>query len=363
MVLILIRLALPYILLHYINKSLSNLDGYSGHVGDLELSLHRGAYIVRNITIRKDESAKTPVVSFKADNIDLSVSMKALFHRHIVGQITLNSPEIVFMKTEPAAKKDTTSFQTIVKNFMPLRINRIEINNGSMHYLDPTTKPKVDVSVDQTHILVLNLTNIDTVSPLPSTITAQANIYQGNFNLKMKLDPLAKNPRFDLNAELKKTNLVKLNDFLKAYGNFTVNKGSFSLYTEMAAQDGKFTGYVKPLIEDLDVLGPEDRHESFIQKAWESIVGTVGAVFKNQKKDQLASKIPIEGSFKNPKTKTMYAVGEVLRNAFIQALMPSIDNEINFSSVKGVKSGPLQKMYSEPAKSEKAKSEKKKDKK
>jgi len=29
----------------------------------------------------------------------------------------------------------------------------------------------------------------------------------------------------------------------------------------------------------------------------------------------------------------MYAVGEVLRNAFIQALMPAIDQEINVSSV------------------------------
>ena len=47
-----------------------------------------------------------------------------------------------------------------------------------------------------------------------------------------------------------------------------------------------------------------------------------------------ATKIPIEGNFKNPHVKTLYAVWEVLRNAFIQALMPQIDNDINIHSVK-----------------------------
>ena len=108
-------------------------------------------------------------------------------------------------------------------------------------------------------------------------VSGHASVYEGDFNLHMKLNALADKPTFDLDAELKNTNLVKLNDFLKAYGNFTVNKGEFSLFTEVAASDGKFKGYVKPLIKDLDVLGPEDRGESFFQKAWESIVGAVGS--------------------------------------------------------------------------------------
>jgi len=51
----------------------------------------------------------------------------------------------------------------------------------------------------------------------------------------------------------------------------------------------------------------------------------------------LATKVTIKGNFKDPKTKTLDAVWEVLRNAFIQALMPSIDNEINIKSVNAVK--------------------------
>jgi len=164
------------------------------------------------------------------------------------------------------------------------------------------------------------------------------------------------NAKFVLNAEIKNTNLVLLNDFLKAYGNFDVNRGTFSLYTEMAAKDGNFLGYVKPIITDLKVLGSQDRHDSFFHKIWESLVGVAGFVFKNQNKDQLATKVTIKGNFKNPQTNTLDAIWEVLRNAFIQALMPSIDNEINLNSVNSDKpedkKNILQKIFSKDKKKE-----------
>jgi hypothetical protein len=178
------------------------------------------------------------------------------------------------------------------------------------------------------------LTNvISKNNELPSTVTAQASVYEGTLSFNMKLNALATNPTFELNAELKNTNLVLLNKFLLAYGNFDVEKGMFSLYTEMAAKDGKFKGYVKPIIKGLQVIGPKDKNDSFFHKIWEYIVSAAGVILKNQKEDQIASKVRIEGDFKNPQTFTLDAIFEVLRNAFIQALLPSIDHEININSV------------------------------
>ena len=42
----------------------------------------------------------------------------------------------------------------------------------------------------------------------------------------------------------------------------------------------------------------------------------------------------MEGSFKNPKTNTLDAIWEVLLNAFVQALLPEVDNTISINSVK-----------------------------
>jgi len=43
LVLVIFRILLRYILLHYANKTLANVPGYYGHVEDIDVSLYRGA--------------------------------------------------------------------------------------------------------------------------------------------------------------------------------------------------------------------------------------------------------------------------------------------------------------------------------
>lgn len=338
LVLVVARIALPYVVLHYANKSLAKVPGYYGHIEDIGISLYRGAYQVNNIYLdKKDTLTGKQTEFFKARSIDLSVEWKALFNGSIVGELEFESPKLVFTKDKVEIKdvqKDTSDFRKILKDFMPLKINRFEIVNGNLFYLDKTSKPKVDVALKETYVLATNLTNAtEQNEQLPSTVTARANAYEGTLAFNMKLNALAEKPTFDLNCEIKNTNLVLLNDFFKAYGKVDINKGTFGLYTEFAAKEGRFEGYVKPVIKDLDVLGPEDRKDSFLQKAWEAVAGTGGVILKNPKKDQVATKLSIDGEFESPKTHTMEAVWQVLKNAFIQAINPSIDNQINIHTV------------------------------
>ena len=121
----------------------------------------------------------------------------------------------------------------------------------------------------------------------------------------------------------------------------------------MAAKGGKFKGYVKPIIKDLDVVGPQDRHDNFFNKVYEQIVGAAGVLLRNQKKEQVATKVRIEGDFNNPKTNTIDAIWEVLRNAFIQALLPSVDNEINLKSVNTEKPDEKKNLFQRIFKSKK----------
>ncbi|SDD36392.1 hypothetical protein [Williamwhitmania taraxaci] len=68
------------------------------------------------------------------------------------------------------------------------------------------------------------------------------------------------------------------------------------------------------------------------------MIGAVGVILKNPEKKQVATKVPFEGVYEKTTIKTWYAIVEVLRNAFIQALYPSIDQEINIQSVGKVES-------------------------
>jgi len=313
------------------------MSGYYGHVNDIDIALYRGAYQLDSIYINKvDSPSGKQVEFFSSRRIDLSVEWKALFDGNIVGELVFSSPKLVFTKDKAEigeVAKDTSDFREILKDFMPLKVNRFEIQEGSIHYVDNSRSPKLDIFLTDAYILAQNLKNTtDDSTLLPSPITARAKLYGGSIALDMKMNALAKQPTFDLTAELKNTDLVALNDFFKAYGKFDVSKGTMGLYTEFAAKDGRFKGYVKPIIKDLKVLGPEDKDDKLLQKAKEGVVNVAGRILSNPKKKQVATKVPIEGSFSNPEVDNWEAIWEVLRNAFIEALMPSVDNEINIQS-------------------------------
>ena len=322
-ILTIFRLMLPSIILRYCNKSLAEMHGYYGHVEHINVALYRGAYKINNMYLNKVDSASHKQTEFfKVKTIDLSVEWKALFDGRLVGELIFASPKLVFTKDRAElsdVKKDTNDFRKVLKDFMPLKINRFEVNDASIHYVDNSANPKVDVSLQQAYILAENLKNVqNTKTELPSPVTARANVYGGTLSLNMKMDALAKRTQFDLNAGVQNANLVKLNDFFKAYGDFDVNKGTLGLYTEFAAKEGRYKGYVKPIIKDLKVIGPEDRKDNFFQKTWEAIVGTAGKVLENPKKEQIATKVPIEGSFEGSHTDVIEAIWELLKNAFVR---------------------------------------------
>ena len=337
-VLIVIRILLPYIVLKVVNNKLAELEGYTGHVRDIDLALIVGSYKIKDIKLEKT-GGKIPVPFFAAEVIDLSVEWKALFKGGLVGEIEVRRPILNFVKgptEETSQTKIDKEWQDIVNELMPLKLNRFEIVEGEIHYLDYYSSPKVDVFTSNIYILAENLSNVtDSTNLLPSTVTGSAEIYGGKAKLNMKLDALNKTPTFDMNAEMIGLNLVEVNDFLKAYGKFDVQKGTFGVYTEAAAKDGKIIGYTKPIIKDLDVIEWKDEKEDPLgQKLLESVIGLGGWIFKNKSEDQVATEIEFEGELKDPAINVWSIIGETLRNAFIEALYPSLEHTININTVK-----------------------------
>lgn len=334
-----IRIALPYIILNFANRSLANLDGYRGQVHDIDLAIIRGAYKIDSIYINRVDSLthkETPF--FAASLIDLAIEWRALLKGSLVGELKFTNPELVFTRdrVEPDdVREDSTTFKQLLDDFMPLKVNRFEVTNGKIRYQDPNVTPAVDVALTETNIVALNLLNsYDSASSLlPAEIRARANVYGGTLRLNMKLNPLAEVPTFDLDAALENTDLTQVNDFFVAYAKADISQGTFGLYTEVAAKDGRFNGYVKPLLNDVKVLGAEDRDDNILRKAWEALIGTVGEVFENQPRDRVATKVPLQGEVENPDANIWYAVLQVLQNAFIQAIQPSLDEEINIATV------------------------------
>jgi len=332
------RLALPYILLKFVNRQIDRMEGYDGYVTDVDVSLIRGAYTLNVVRLDKD-SYKIPVPFFAADAIDLSIEWEALFKGSLVGEIIVENLEMNFVKGPTKSTSQTGIDKTwidVVNELMPLRLNRFEVFSGEVYYRDFHSSPKVDVGAKDVYILATNLTNVeDNNDELPSDVHATGNMYGGKLSFDMKIDPLQRLPQFDAKAELRDMDLTKINDFIKAYGNFDVSKGRFSVYTEAAANKGKITGYTKPIIKDIKVLNwKEDKEKGKpLQPIWEALVEGAAWLFKNKPKDQVATRAEFTGNISDPDFDIWEIIGQILRNAFIEALFPSLENSVSLASI------------------------------
>ncbi|HWN96034.1 MAG TPA: DUF748 domain-containing protein [Methylomirabilota bacterium] len=332
------RLVMPYAVKHYVNKKLQQLPGYGGSIGDVDIHLYRGAYSIHDVDIVK-KTNNVPIPFVRAERVDFSVQWRELRNHALVAEVELDRAELNFVKGETKEEDQTKideSWVTVVQDLFPFKIDRFEIRDSVVRYADLSARPQVDIAVTNLHILCHNITNSRNVTnelPTPFQVTG-TTIGGGRLDVRGAANPFTKSPRFDVNAKLEGTELTALNDFLQAYAKVDVKRGTLNFYAEMAAADGKFKGYAKPLVQDLDIVDLTDNLKKPLKLFWESFVAGVMKLFKNQPKDRLAAKVPIEGDMDNPKASIVETLASVLRNAFVRALSPGVDESINLETVK-----------------------------
>ena len=339
-VLVAIRIALEPIVEHYVNASLKDVDGYSGYVEDIDINLYRGAYQMDGLMLQKvDGDSSKPFLSI--DTIDLSVEWKALWKGALVGEIILVHPTLNFITSQDDS--DTTQNQTgediawqeQFKNYMPLTLNRFEVKGGDVTYRDRTMEPTIDATLSQLSLVATNLSNVNDTSHLPASLRAQAiTIGEGEIDLDMQMDFLRQIPNVRADFKINKVDLTKLNDFIKAYANFDVQQGSFTLVSELTVDEGQIDGYVKPFFENLDVFEwqadvVEDK--GFFGKVWEALVGVGAEVVENQSRDEIATKVPIKGQIDSPSPDVSVTIFNILRNAFVDAIEKEFDRQASLT--------------------------------
>ncbi|MEO5754513.1 MAG: DUF748 domain-containing protein [Chthoniobacterales bacterium] len=330
-VLLAVRLMLPFWVRDYVNRRLAELDDYRGHVEDVDLAIWRGAYKIRRVKIVKT-SGKVPVPFFSAPLIELSVEWKALFQGAFVGEIHFVKPEVNFVHApskedsqvgleEPWAQK--------VKDLFPLKINRFTVDDGEIHFRDFHKSPKVDLVFDRLRLVATNLTNSEKLSKnLHAHIEMEARpLGEGDVRAKIDLDPYAAQPTFNLESELKEVPLVKLNDFAKAYAGITFEKGTLRLATEMNAGKGDFDGYVEPVFEHMQIFSPKNDSDNPISFVWQAIVGGLTRLVRHHPTDRFGTRVPVHGSFENPQPAILTTVLNVFRNAIIKAFEGTLENK------------------------------------
>ncbi len=323
------RLALPWWLQGYVNRTIDRSPDYDGRVGEIEVALLRGAYSIHDLKIVKTTNM-VPVPFFEGERVDFSMQWDALLKGALRGEITMLRPKLNFVDGESEEEDQTGAGQpwlAIINDLYPFRIDRAEVVEGTVAFRAFHKDPEVDVELSSVHAVLENLTNIeDKTDPLMATLKAEAEAMGGMFELDMALDPGSYRPHFEVACRVIGVDVNQLNDLAEAYGEFDFEGGRFDLVVEFATKDGFVDGYVKPLFRNVQVISLQDIGEDNpLELLWEALVGTVGELLTNQPRDQFGTRITIEGELEDPRTSVLEIVGNVLRNAFVRAYLPRVE--------------------------------------
>lgn len=343
------RMALPHVLKAYVNRQLDKIEDYDGRIEDVDVELWRGAYCIQGVSIVKT-TGNVPTPFFAADSLQLSMEWKELWHGAFVGELVLEHPALNFVAgptPEQSQNGEGKDWRKTLESLFPFKFNRCEVRHGQVHFHNFQSVPPVDIFLREVSSVATNLSNArELTQNLPAGITAQGYALEGGrVALQLRLDPLAAAPTFELDAQITQMDLRQLNDFLRVYGKFDVERGTFAMFTSVAAKEGHYEGYIKVFFDDLDVFAwKKERQKNILAIFWQAIVGTTATVFKNHPNDQLATKIPVSGTFEKSDVGVWRAITTLLRNAFIRALVPKLDEKVTLEWVEEeVKPAPKKK--------------------
>lgn len=338
-----IRMVMPTAIKYYLNDYLANkVESYTGHIGDFDLSLWRGAYQIEDFELKR-KTSKGSIPFIDIPHADISVSWSALFKGKFQVNLDLSKPKVNFTDSKKKDQKQlgveakSETWKDLLDKLVPFTLESLKIASGEIHFQNSETKPPIDIYFNEINLEASNIHNSKKQEGalfsnyiLKAKAQNQAKLSSdGKFNLLK--DPID----FDMNLSLESLNLTQLNPFLKAYIPLDLTSGKFNYYMELASKDSKIKGYLKPMFKDMDVrAGAKEKDDSLKEFGLEIVSAVVNVVFQNLKNKSLATKIPIEGTLDNPKLGLWEAFKLAVSNGFGKPkVAPKVDNEISLKSV------------------------------
>lgn len=334
--LVIVHIALPYVVRNYLNQKLADMGDYRGQVTDVDLALWRGAYKINGLNIVKVDG-KVPVPLLKVPVIDLAISWHSLWYDHaVVGEVAFISPELNFVDGGTDKKQSQTGagtdWRAQLNKLMPITLNELRVLDGKITFSNFSSTPKVKIEADNLNASLYNLTNVvDTAGNRDARFEGKA-LLQGQAPLETSatFDPFSNFEDFDFKLRAKGLQLKRMNDFASAYGKFDFNAGSGDIVIEAQANKGQVSGYIKPLLRDVDIFNwqqdVENKNKGFFRSVWEAMVGASETVLKNQRKNQFATRVELSGSVHKQDISAFQAFLQILQNAFVQAFNTRYDS-------------------------------------
>jgi hypothetical protein len=336
--LIALRLVLPALVRDYVNDQLATLEAYDGSIADVDLSFIKGAYAVENIRIVKT-AAERSTPFFSADRMEASIEWPNLLRGALVGRAQFMRPNLnlVQAKTpEESQLGQEENWAERLERLVPFRLNTLRVHDGTVTFRAPGIRAEDALVASHVNGELSNLTNVvETGKETFARFHATGAVLEGGeARIDGAFDPLGKAPTFDVNLSLRNVQLPQVNPWLNRFIKADAESGQFELYVELAAADGKFKGYAKPVMQNVNIYSSEEPERNPLRRLWEGLIEFAAEVFENEEQEQVAARVPFSGTIENPKAGVFATMVSVLRNAFVGAFARSLEGSISVREVR-----------------------------
>jgi hypothetical protein len=328
LLLVLLGMLAPLIIKYHLNHNIfRDMGNYTGRVEDVDVHWLTASYRLEDLVLwRKGGNKEVPF--FRVADLSIGFSWDAILNGAILARVVAENAELNFLDAERAGQRQTgtgTNWLDVLEELLPTTLHRVEIHNSRLTFQNFDADPKIDIRAEKIYALINNLTNVkDRDGRRVATARLDARVLGGApLTAQARFDPFDFND-FEFAAEMHEFDLTRINDLASNYAKVDFASGHGSVFVELTAREGKLSGYIKPLLEEVEIVSWEqdvkEQGDNPFRLLWEGAVGFFKTLFTNAESKQLATQIEIEGTIDDTKIKSWGAVLGVVRNAFVEAL-------------------------------------------
>jgi hypothetical protein len=253
-------------------------------------------------------------------------------------ELTVEGMEIEYIHTAGTAAAEKRRAEMVVKaakvvgkSAIEYRIDQARFTRCTVGLTNKAARNPYRVFIEAADLTISNVSNDFSQGPAKAELQGKF-MGSGAGRVTIHFRPGHKSPDMDIDLKIEDTQMTAMNDLLRSYANFDVAAGTFSLYSELHIKDDAISGYVTPFFKDLKVYDRRmDRGKSVSHKMYEILVGGVARLLKGGPQGEVAAKVEISGTLNKPHTSRWQIIGQLIRNAFIKAILPGFDKEVSGS--------------------------------
>ena len=195
---------------------------------------------------------------------------------------------------------------------MPLKIDKITLQGGTVRFSDNFVKPNYSANLRQIGGRITGL------SSEPGSV---ANLeLRGSYdnvaplNVTAKINPLAAKPYLDLQADIKGLELTQFSSYSAKYAGYAIEKGKLSLLVKYKIENDQLEAENRVFLDQLTFGDPVDSPEAT------KLPVTLAVSLLKNRNGEIDLDLPISGSLSDPQFSVGGLVVKVIVNLLVKAV-------------------------------------------